>query len=71
MQPEYLQTNIIEPKVGEDGETVGLKVKNAVLFPPEVEKGMWPENYSLSDHASLSVVFSPVRMLCSESNNHT
>ncbi|KAB1212390.1 hypothetical protein CJ030_MR5G020703 [Morella rubra] len=71
VQPEYLQTNIIEPKVGEDGETVGLKVKNAVLFPPEVEKGMWPENYSLSDHASLSVVFSPVRMLCSESNNHT
>ncbi|KAJ0974476.1 hypothetical protein J5N97_016441 [Dioscorea zingiberensis] len=37
----------------------GFKVKNAVLFPPEAEKGMWPENYSLSDHAPLTVVFSP------------
>ncbi|CAN6466182.1 unnamed protein product [Victoria cruziana] len=41
-------------------------VKNAVLFPPEVEKGMWPENYSLSDHAHLTVVFSPARMPCSQ-----
>uniref|UniRef100_A0A2P2LNP1 EF-hand domain-containing protein n=1 Tax=Rhizophora mucronata TaxID=61149 RepID=A0A2P2LNP1_RHIMU len=44
---------------------IGLTVKNAVLCPPEAEKGMWPENYSLSDHARLTVVFSPVRMLCS------
>ncbi|KAL6623055.1 hypothetical protein ACP70R_021488 [Stipagrostis hirtigluma subsp. patula] len=43
-------------------ETFGFTVKEAVLFPPEVEKGMWPENYSLSDHAPLTVVFSPVRM---------
>ena len=28
----------------------------------EAEKGLWPENYSLSDHARLAVVFSPVRM---------
>ncbi|KAL4187090.1 hypothetical protein AMTRI_Chr09g37410 [Amborella trichopoda] len=48
-----------------DGEAVGFDVKDAVLFPPEVEKGMWPENYSLSDHARLTVVFSPVKMLCS------
>lgn len=46
-------------------ETFGFTVKEAVLFPPEVEKGMWPENYSLSDHAPLTVVFSPVRMPCS------
>lgn len=39
--------------------------KNAVLFPPEVEKGRWPEDYSLSDHARLTVVFSLIRMLCS------
>ncbi|KAL9275472.1 putative calcium-binding protein [Drosera capensis] len=46
--------------------TIGFSVKNAVLFPTEVEKGMWPENYSLSDHARLTVVFSPVRMPCFE-----
>ncbi|XP_022722698.1 uncharacterized calcium-binding protein At1g02270-like [Durio zibethinus] len=43
-------------------QAVGFSVKNAVLFPSEVEKGMWPENYSLSDHARLTVVFSPVEM---------
>ncbi|XP_010555752.1 PREDICTED: uncharacterized calcium-binding protein At1g02270-like [Tarenaya hassleriana] len=47
---------------GSEEETIGFSVKNAVLFPPEVEKGMWPENYSLSDHARLTVVFSPIRM---------
>lgn len=45
-------------------EAIGFSVKNAVLFPTEVEKGMWPEDYSLSDHARLTVVFSPVRMPC-------
>lgn len=46
--------------------SIGFNVKNAALFPPEAEKGMWPENYSLSDHAPLTVVFSPVRMPCSQ-----
>lgn len=46
-------------------ETIGFSVKNAVLFPAEVEKGTWPEDYSLSDHARLTVVFSPVKMPCS------
>ncbi|CAL8128232.1 unnamed protein product [Prunus armeniaca] len=45
---------------------LGFSVKNAVLFPPEVEKGTWPEDYSLSDHARLTVVFSPIRMPCSQ-----
>lgn len=43
-------------------QTTGFSIKNAVLFPTEVEKGLWPEDYSLSDHARLTVVFSPVRM---------
>ncbi|GMH09083.1 hypothetical protein Nepgr_010923 [Nepenthes gracilis] len=47
-------------------QTIGFSVTNAVLFPTEVEKGMWPEHYSLSDHARLTVVFSPVRMPCSQ-----
>ncbi|XVF51119.1 hypothetical protein PTKIN_Ptkin04bG0159000 [Pterospermum kingtungense] len=47
-------------------QAIGFSVKNAVLFPPEVEKGMWPENYSLSDHARLTVVFSPIKMPCSQ-----
>ncbi|CAA0813078.1 Calcium-binding endonuclease/exonuclease/phosphatase family [Striga hermonthica] len=46
-------------------QTIGFSVKNAVLFPTEVEKGMWPDDYSLSDHARLTVVFSPLRMPCS------
>ncbi|XP_009401734.2 uncharacterized calcium-binding protein At1g02270 isoform X2 [Musa acuminata AAA Group] len=45
-------------------QAFGFDVKDAVLFPPEVERGMWPENYSLSDHAPLTVVFSPVKMPC-------
>lgn len=47
-------------------QAIGFSVKNAVLFPPEVEKGTWPEDYSLSDHARLTVVFSPIRMPCSQ-----
>ncbi|KAK9145898.1 hypothetical protein Sjap_005801 [Stephania japonica] len=52
-----------ERKVTED-QGFGFNVKNADLFPREVEKGTWPENYSLSDHARLTVVFSPVRLPC-------
>ena len=47
-------------------EAIGFAVKNAVLFPREVEKGIWPENYSLSDHARLTAVFSPVMLRCSQ-----
>ncbi|KAH6557838.1 hypothetical protein KP509_1Z090500 [Ceratopteris richardii] len=32
-------------------------VKDASLFPPRVEQGVWPEDYALSDHACLSVTF--------------
>lgn len=51
---------------GPKEQAIGYSVKNAVLFPAEVEKGMWPENYSLSDHARLTVVFSPVKMPCAQ-----
>lgn len=49
-----------------EASTFGFNVKDAVLFPPEVEKGMWPDNYSLSDHAPLTVVFSPVQLPCAQ-----
>lgn len=39
--------------------TIGYSVKNAALFPNEAERGMWPDDYSLSDHARLTVAFSP------------
>ncbi|XP_072958107.1 uncharacterized calcium-binding protein At1g02270-like isoform X3 [Typha angustifolia] len=56
-----------EINTGEERQQAfGFNVKDAVLFPPEVEKGMWPENYSLSDHAPLTVVFSPVRIPCDQ-----
>ncbi|KAE8697992.1 Detected protein of unknown function [Hibiscus syriacus] len=44
---------------GNEEEAIGFAVKNAALFPREVEKGIWPENYSLSDHARLTALFSP------------
>ncbi|XP_050873705.1 uncharacterized calcium-binding protein At1g02270 isoform X1 [Lathyrus oleraceus] len=47
---------------GQEQEAIGFKVKNAMLFPREMEKGLWPEDYSLSDHARLTVVFSPAKM---------
>lgn len=50
---------------GTTDQTIGFSVNNAVLFPREVEKGTWPEDYCLSDHARLTVVFSPVKMQCS------
>ncbi|KAI7991083.1 putative calcium-binding protein [Camellia lanceoleosa] len=45
--------------------TIHFNVSKAIFYPPEVERGMWPENYSLSDHAQLTVVFSPVQLPCS------
>lgn len=41
----------VTEKYGRKKQATGFSVKNAVLFPPEVEKGRWPENYFLSDHA--------------------
>lgn len=43
---EYYETTIEDPKQGTNEENIGFRVKNAVLFPWEVEKGQWPENYS-------------------------
>ncbi|KAJ8439311.1 hypothetical protein Cgig2_022448 [Carnegiea gigantea] len=40
--------------------TIRFVVKKARLWPPEAEEGMWPENYSLSDHALLTVEFGVV-----------
>ncbi|GMP99084.1 hypothetical protein CsSME_00046708 [Camellia sinensis var. sinensis] len=45
--------------------TIRFIVSKAMFYPPEVARGMWPENYSLSDHAQLTVVFSPVQLSCS------
>ncbi|XP_050385291.1 uncharacterized calcium-binding protein At1g02270-like [Argentina anserina] len=45
-------------------EALGFKVKNAALYPSEAEKGIWPENYTLSDHAGLTVVLSPENIRC-------
>lgn len=69
--PSWSEQRTEEKSKFQDGkgcqkQTIGFSVKNAVLFPPEVEKGRWPENYSLSDHARLTVVFSPIKMPCSQ-----
>ncbi|KAK7389721.1 hypothetical protein VNO78_24999 [Psophocarpus tetragonolobus] len=55
----------------EQQEAIGFKVKIAMLYPREVERGHWPEGYSLSDHARLTAVFSPARMRCSPPQNST
>lgn len=36
---------------------LNLRVKDASLFPREMEDGVWPADYSLSDHAMLTVAF--------------
>ncbi|CAK8537736.1 unnamed protein product [Lathyrus sativus] len=54
-----------EPNDTKEEETIGFSVKNAVLFPQEMGKGSWPEDYSLSDHARLTVVFTPITISCS------
>ncbi|KAJ0235680.1 putative calcium-binding protein [Hirschfeldia incana] len=58
-QSEKCKESVMESNKEE--EAVGLKVERAVLFPQETEKGLWPEDYSLSDHACLTVQFSPVK----------
>ncbi|OAY48786.1 uncharacterized calcium-binding protein At1g02270 [Manihot esculenta] len=62
VQEEDCTSNTEDTALGVEEEAVGFTVKNAHLSPREAEKGMWPENYSLSDHARLTVVFSAVRM---------
>ncbi|KAF2588444.1 hypothetical protein F2Q70_00042190 [Brassica cretica] len=52
-QFEKCKERVMESKKEE--EAVGLRVKKAVLFPQETEKGLWPKDYSLSDHTCLTV----------------
>ncbi|XP_019059579.1 PREDICTED: uncharacterized calcium-binding protein At1g02270 isoform X2 [Tarenaya hassleriana] len=59
-QTEFCQESLEEEST-ESVEAIGFEVKKAVLFPLEAERGMWPENYTLSDHARLTVEFSPCR----------
>lgn len=56
------ETQDKESNDSDEEETIGFNVKNAVLFPQEMEKGSWPEDYSLSDHARLTVVFTPMKI---------
>ncbi|CAI5530095.1 unnamed protein product, partial [Closterium sp. Naga37s-1] len=46
---------------GSDGG-LSLAVVKASLFPPEMEEGRWPEDYTLSDHAVLTVMFGRERV---------
>ena len=41
------------------GNASGFDIHEAFLYPPEVEQGLWPEDYSLSDHAPLTAIFRP------------
>ena len=53
--------SIQDPDALQESE-IGFDVKGASLFPSEVEQGIWPENYHMSDHALLCAVFEPVRI---------
>jgi hypothetical protein len=53
---------VLDQENSNNKEVYGFAVKAAVLFPPEVETGIWPDNYNLSDHAPLTVTFSPVKI---------
>ena len=65
-EKESLNGSREESERGTQG-ALGFNVKNAVLYPREAEKGIWPDDYTLSDHARLSVVLSPERMWCCQS----
>ncbi|XP_040873204.1 uncharacterized calcium-binding protein At1g02270 isoform X1 [Glycine max] len=71
--PEHVLENVNgcmeDGNTEQEQEAIGFKVKNAMLYPREVEKGLWPEDYSLSDHARLTAVFSTARMRCSGVQN--
>ena len=71
--PEHVLENfngcMEDANTEQEEKAIGFKVKNAMFFPCEVEKGLWPEDYSLSDHARLTAVFSPARMRCYGSQN--
>lgn len=60
---EYWKNKGTAPRVtenqGADDDT-GIAIQDAFLFPPEVEHGFWPEDYSLSDHALLTAIFVPL-----------
>lgn len=64
--PVYIRQSAAEQLVEIDRNrqesAFGFDVKKAFLFPPEVERGIWPDNYVLSDHAPLTVEFAPVRL---------
>ncbi|KAK9122852.1 hypothetical protein Sjap_012454 [Stephania japonica] len=53
------------PRKSKISTTIAFDVKKAALYPPEVEKGVWPDYYSLSDHAQLTIEFAPMLINCS------
>ncbi|KAG6554916.1 hypothetical protein Mapa_003500 [Marchantia paleacea] len=55
---EGMTTMKISDEIAEKHPCSDFDVKDAHLFPPEVEQGFWPDSYSLSDHAFLTAVFS-------------
>lgn len=50
------------PKSNDFMNFAGFAIRDAFLFPQEVEQGFWPEDYSLSDHAPLTAVFEPTKV---------
>jgi len=58
VQSENCKEGTMESKKEEDKEeAVGLKVKKAVLFPQEAQKGMWPENTIFHFEITILVIF--------------
>jgi len=46
-----------------EGALGGLAVAEASLYPPETQAGVWPTDYTLSDHAVLTAVFTTIGMV--------
>ncbi|XP_058109047.1 uncharacterized calcium-binding protein At1g02270-like isoform X2 [Magnolia sinica] len=67
---EALEAQTETPQNTSRSATIGFEVKHSALFPTQVEDGIWPEDYSLSDHAQLTVEFAPVTMHCPQSFCH-
>ena len=49
---------VIEKKIELNSAPLGdLLLKSVQLFPKELEEGVWPDKYSLSDHGIVECIF--------------
>jgi len=61
--PVFASDLALEGPINVEAPAAGFTISKASLYPPEAEQGVWPLDYTLSDHALLTAVFTS-RDLC-------